>query len=64
MQLDYGVRWRQWGKGDRLETKEKFFRTNAQRERFVRKLEDGDRLHELVAWCDPDASPETETQDA
>lgn len=53
MDNKYGVRWIEWGKDDRMQKKEKFFKTSKAREKFVEKLEKKDNFQEIIAWSDP-----------
>lgn len=51
---EYGVRWRQAaGRGGNIATKEKFFKTEEQREKFANKLEEQDGFIEFLAWSQP-----------
>jgi len=47
----YGVRWMEFNKKDQAVTKEKFFKTETARERFVRKLQEKDNFWQILAYC-------------
>jgi hypothetical protein len=51
-QGQFGVRWQEFGKNDRIVNKEKFFKTEKQREAFCDKLEQKDNFKEFTAWSD------------
>lgn len=50
---DYGVRWVETDKNDRLVKKEKFFKTEKLRDKFAAELEAKDNFVEIDAWTDP-----------
>lgn len=49
----WGIRWAEFGKGDRTVTKEKFFKTEKERDTFADKVEKKDNFSEFLAWSDP-----------
>jgi len=49
----FGLRWQEFDKNDRLVTKEKWFPSSELREGFANKLETKDNFKEFVAWSDP-----------
>ena len=51
---EYGLRWTEFDRNDRQKTKQKWFSTDAARERFANNLESKDNFNEFVAWSDPD----------
>lgn len=50
---DYGLRWQEFDKNDRITTKEKWFTSSELREGFANKIEAKDNFKEFVAWSDP-----------
>lgn len=48
----YGVRWREYGKKDRIISKQKNFETDQLRERFISALTERENFREIVAWSD------------
>lgn len=50
---DYGVKWREFDKRDRLTTKEKFFKNKKSYEKFLEKLEDKDNFYEIIGTREP-----------
>lgn len=50
---EYGVRWREFDKNDKLKTKEKFFKTEKARDKFIDKIENSDNFYEIVATTIP-----------
>ncbi len=50
----YGLRWTETDRNDRIVTKEKEFKTEKQREKFIAKLEEKDNFIEVVAYSDPE----------
>ena len=49
---EYGLRWRVWRKGE-LQTREKFFANEEQRQRYADKISEQDSFVEFLAWSDP-----------
>lgn len=49
----YGLRWCEFDKSSRKQTKEKWFSSAALREGYANKLEAKDNFSEFVAWSDP-----------
>lgn len=52
--MTYGLRWKQVGRNDEVEVKEKDFESREERERFVGKLEQKGNFLEVVAIADPE----------
>jgi hypothetical protein len=53
----YGLRWRQFeGRNQTLVTKQKDFKTAAERDAFADKIEKAGNFMDFVAWSDPPAS--------
>ena len=50
---DYGVKWREFDKNDRLVTKEKFFKNKKSYDKFIDKLEDKDNFYEIIGTRTP-----------
>ncbi len=50
---DYGVKWTEFDKRDRLVTKEKFFKTKKAYDKFIEKLEDKDNFYEIIGTREP-----------
>lgn len=51
---EYGVRWSESsGQSMTAVTKEKFFRTEAERDKFVEQVESKDQFIEFLGWSDP-----------
>ena len=48
----FGLSWREFGAGDRIVTKSKFFKSEAEREKFAEKLEAKDNFYEFDSWSD------------
>lgn len=59
----YGLRWKETDRNDRVVTKEKDFRTERERAKFIAKLEEKDNFIEVVAYSDPEpaSAPVTKT---
>lgn len=51
--LDYGVRWTEFDNNDRIKTKERFFKSESQRSKFIKKLEAKDNFKEIKAYSNP-----------
>lgn len=51
--LDYGVRWVEFDNNDRLKTKEKFFKSESLRSKFIEKLEAKDNFKEIKSYSNP-----------
>jgi len=51
--LDYGVRWTEFDNNDRIKTKERFFKSESQRSKFIEKLEAKDNFKEIKAYSNP-----------
>jgi len=47
---EYGVRWSEFGKDDRIVKKEKIFDTKAKLDAFTKKLEKKDNFNKFEAW--------------
>lgn len=52
--MTYGLRWKQVGRNDEIEVKEKDFESREDRERFIHKLEQKGNFLEVVAIADPE----------
>ena len=48
---EFGLRWQEFDRKDRLVSKEKFFETDKAREQFVDRLQKKDNFHGIVAMC-------------
>lgn len=48
--MEYGVRWSEFNKSDRITMKEKFFKTEKARAAFCEKLESKDNFYRFEAW--------------
>ena len=46
---EIGLRWQEFDRKDRAVTKEKFFKSQEERERFIDKLEKKDNFYQIVA---------------
>ena len=55
----YGLRWKETDRNDQIVTKEKDFRTERERAKFIAKLEEKGNFIEVVAYSDPEPAPET-----
>jgi len=53
MENDYGLRWQEFDKNDRLITKDKFFKSDEARRKFAEKLETKGNFNTIIAWSDP-----------
>lgn len=47
---EYGIRWQEFNKRDEVVTKEKIFKTEKAREKFIDKLVEKDNFYQLDAW--------------
>jgi len=47
---EYGIRWQEFNKRDEVITKEKIFKTEKAREKFVDRLVEKDNFYQLDAW--------------
>lgn len=55
---DYGIRWSEFDKNDRVTNKEKFFDNSEARDKYADKLQEKDNFKEFLAWSDPDETKE------
>ena len=49
---EYGVRWQEFNRSDQLIVKEKVFKTEAARDRFIAKRSQDDKFHAVYAYLD------------
>jgi hypothetical protein len=50
----YGIRWMEFNKrGNECVTKERFFKTDKARGKFLETIEERDGFYEIVSYCDP-----------
>jgi desulfoferrodoxin (superoxide reductase-like protein) len=50
----HGIRWIEFkGKNGQMVTKEKFFNTEAELEKFAEKLAEKDNFHQIEAYTEP-----------
>lgn len=56
---DWGLRWQEFDRNDRIVNKEKFFKTKEAREAFSKKIEQGNLFNQFLAWSDPKESQKT-----
>lgn len=47
--MTYGIRWQEFGRDDRATTKQKFFKTEAARKKFMDKLVEKDNFYRIDA---------------
>ena len=50
----YGLRWKETDRNDQIVTKEKDFRTEQERAKFIAKLKEKGNFIEVVAYSDPE----------
>lgn len=50
MKTEYGIRWREFDRKDRLVTKEKWFKRAAAMDKFIKKREEKDNFVEVIAY--------------
>lgn len=48
---EYGVRWQEFDRNDRIVTKEKVFRSNEALDKFIDKIVEKDNFYQIVAHC-------------
>lgn len=58
----YGLRWTETDRNDQIVTKEKDFKTEKQRAKFIAKLEEKGNFIEVVAYSDPEPAPAPTTK--
>ncbi len=61
---EYGLRWAEFDRNDRIATKEKWFTSAELREGFANKIEAKDNFKEFVAWSDPPKVEEVKADDS
>ncbi len=49
--MEYGIRWTEFDRNDRMRTKERFFKTEAALQRFIDKLTQKDNFYQIIASC-------------
>ena len=47
---EFGIRWQEFNRRDELVMKEKIFKTDKAREKFVEKLEEKDNFYQIDSW--------------
>ncbi len=52
---EWGVKWREFDKNDRLKTKEKFFTSKKRWENFLEKLDNSGDVYEIIGTLSPDS---------
>jgi hypothetical protein len=50
--MEYGIRWQEFGKNDRVVTKEKIFKTEKAMSAFIEKLEQKDNFYRIDAYLE------------
>lgn len=48
--MEYGLRWQEFNKSDRITTKEKFFKTETAREAFIEKIREKDNFFRILSF--------------
>lgn len=60
-QQEWGLRWTEFGRDDRIVTKEKLFKTEEARLKYISKLEEKDNFYEILAYSDSNSDSSSES---
>ena len=53
MNEEYGLQWLEWQRNGRSIAKQKFFKSEKARAKFIEKLEQKDNFDSILAYSDP-----------
>ena len=52
----WGIRWMEFNRRDELVNKEKWFKTDKARARFIERRQETGNVYEVTSFCDPKES--------
>jgi hypothetical protein len=59
--IDWGIKWTEFARNNKLITKKKYFPSETARDKFIDKLEQMDNFNQIIAYLDPQVSEMTTT---